>query len=170
VRLTPGRTSLDDAAGSDRLAPMRRRPALLGLSAATLAALAALVSGCGSQGVASPTPQTVQGSVPKQTTPAAPKGNAAAGKAVFTGNGCAGCHTFTPAGATATVGPDLDKLADYAQKAKQPLASYVQGAITSPPPAYVPPGFPTNVMPTTYAQTLSQKQLADLVAFLTQKS
>src|SRR5439155_19190730 len=35
-------------------------------------------------------------------------GNAAAGKAVFAGNGCASCHTFKPANATGSVGPDLD--------------------------------------------------------------
>jgi hypothetical protein len=33
----------------------------------------------------------------------------------------------------------------------------------------VPPGFPTNVMPTTFGSSLSAKQLADLVAFLTKK-
>ena len=54
------------------------------------------------------------------------KGDAVAGKAVFTGtSGCAGCHTFTAAGATGTVGPNLDKLAEYAQTAGQPLAAFV---------------------------------------------
>jgi hypothetical protein len=34
----------------------------------------------------------------------------------------------------------------------------------------VPPGYPTNVMPTTFGQSIKPQQLADLVAFLTQKS
>ena len=83
--------------------------------------------------------------------------------------GCAGCHAFKPAGSTAKVGPNLDQLADYAKKANQPLASFTRGAITSPPPAYVPPGF-KNLMPTTFGQTLKPQQIEDLVAFLTQKS
>jgi mono/diheme cytochrome c family protein len=154
--------------GSDKLAPMRRRHVSLAVSAAALLA-AGLVAGCGSQGVASPTPQTVQGSVPVQTTPTVAKGNPANGKAVFAANGCAGCHTFKPAGSTANVGPPLDQLADYAKKANTPLDQYTASAITSPPPSYVPPGYPTNVMPTTYGTTIKPQQLADLVAFLTQK-
>jgi cytochrome c551/c552 len=148
---------------------MRRRHVTIALSL-TVLLVAGLAAGCGSQGTASPTPQTVVGSVPKATTPTPAKGDAAAGKAVFTANGCGSCHTYTPAGAHGTVGPDLDKLADYAQKANQPLADFTQSAITSPPPSYVPPGYPKNVMPTTFGQTIKPQDLANLVAFLTQKS
>ncbi|MBV8081282.1 MAG: cytochrome c [Actinobacteria bacterium] len=97
----------------------------------------------------------------------APKGDPAKGKAVFTANGCAACHTFAPAGATGKVGPDLDKLADYAAKAGIPLDQFASTAVTSPPPPYVPPGYPKNVMPSTFS-SLPAQQLADLVAFLTQ--
>jgi mono/diheme cytochrome c family protein len=152
-----------------KLALMRRHHVSIVVSAAALLAVG-LAAGCGSQGVASPTPQTVQGSVPTQTTQTVAKGNPENGKAVFVANACAGCHTFKPAGSTAKVGPDLDQLAEYAKKANTPIDQYTAGAITSPPPAYVPPGFPTNVMPTTYGTTLKPQQLADLVAFLTQKS
>ena len=51
-------------------------------------------------------------------------GDAATGKAVFTSAGCAACHTFTPAGSTGTIGPNLDDLADYANKAGQPLEDF----------------------------------------------
>jgi mono/diheme cytochrome c family protein len=102
------------------------------------------------------------------TSSSAPSGNPTAGKAVFMSAGCNACHTFTPAGASGKVGPDLDHLADYASKAGEPLPSYVEGAITHPPPKYVPPGFPTNAMPTTFGKSLSQQQINDLVAFLTQ--
>jgi cytochrome c551/c552 len=149
---------------------MRRRHITTGVAAAALLG-AGIAAGCGSQGVASPTPQTVVGSVPKSTTPTGGKGNPANGKTVFISvGGCGSCHTFTPAGTNGKVGPDLDKLADYAKKAGQPLVQFTQSAITSPPPSYVPPGFPKNVMPTTFGQTLKPQQLADLVAFLTQKS
>jgi mono/diheme cytochrome c family protein len=148
---------------------MRRRHITIAVAAVAVLG-AGVAAGCGSQGVASPTPQTVQGSVPKSTTPTTATGNPANGKTVFVSvGGCGSCHTFTPAGTSGTVGPDLDKLADYAQKAGQPLADFTKSAITSPPPSYVPPGFPKNVMPTTFGQTLKPQQLADLVAFLTQK-
>jgi len=148
---------------------MRRRHVTIAVSAVAVLG-AGIAAGCGSQGVASPTPQTVVGKTPKPTTPGTTKGNPANGKTVFLSvGGCGSCHTFTPAGSSGKVGPDLDKLADYAQKAGQPLVQFTQSAITSPPPSYVPPGFPTNVMPTTFGTTLKPQQLADLVAFLTQK-
>jgi mono/diheme cytochrome c family protein len=37
------------------------------------------------------------------------QGDAAAGKEVFTSAGCVGCHTLADAGATGTVGPNLDE-------------------------------------------------------------
>jgi len=126
---------------------------------ALCAALAVVLTGCGTAAVVGPTPGG------KLVTP--PTGNPAAGKIVFQKSSCSGCHTFTPAGATAKIGPNLDDLAQYAQKAKQSLADFTQAAIVKPPPAYVPPGFPTNAMPTNFGTTLTPQQLADLVAFLT---
>jgi mono/diheme cytochrome c family protein len=43
------------------------------------------------------------------TGPAEPEGDADAGEAVFTSAGCASCHTLEAAGATGTVGPNLDE-------------------------------------------------------------
>src|ERR1044071_7159779 len=105
-----------------------------------------LLAACGGARTVSPVPNTVEGSVPKETTEApAAQGDAAAGKAVFASQGCAGCHTFTPANAKGTVGPDLDKLASDAQKANQgPLDQYTKTSITDPN-AYVVPGFPKGV-------------------------
>src|SRR5262245_65955667 len=60
-----------------------------------------------------------------ETTPAAPAGNATAGKALFASQGCNGCHTFKPAGSTAKVGPDLDELAANAKTAhRRPVEQY----------------------------------------------
>jgi mono/diheme cytochrome c family protein len=98
--------------------------------------------------------------------PGAPAGNAAAGKTLFNAQGCAACHTLKAAGSTATVGPDLDDVAANAQTANRgPLDEYVAESITDPG-AYVVPGFPNGVMPTTFS-SLSAQQIADLVAFIT---
>jgi mono/diheme cytochrome c family protein len=105
---------------------------------------------------------------PAKTTPApAPTGNPANGKTLFAAQGCAACHTFTPAGSKATIGPDLDKLAADAQKASRgPLPAYVKESIVDPN-AYVVPRFPKGVMPQDFGMKLSPSQLNDLVAFLT---
>ena len=44
------------------------------------------------------------------TATTAVQGSATAGKAVFASAGCTGCHTLKAAGATGTVGPNLDQL------------------------------------------------------------
>jgi mono/diheme cytochrome c family protein len=74
----------------------------------------ALLAGCGSEGVVAPTAETVQGSVPQAApepeTPAFKlKGDPAAGKKIFVSAGCVSCHTLKDAGATGTVGPNLDQ-------------------------------------------------------------
>jgi mono/diheme cytochrome c family protein len=135
---------------------------------ALLALLVVVAGGCSKPGnkVVTPTPTTVIGTIPKP--PAQVTGNAAAGKAVFVSSGCGACHTFTPAGSKGTVGPDLDKLPEYAKAANRgSLEDFVKESITDPG-AYVAPGYPNGVMPGTYGGTLSAQQLADLVAFLTQ--
>jgi len=43
-----------------------------------------------------------------ESSAAAGQGDAAAGKAVFMSAGCVGCHTLADAGASGTVGPNLD--------------------------------------------------------------
>ena len=47
----------------------------------------------------------------------------AAGSAVFASAGCSGCHTLKAAGATGTIGPDLDDL--------RPSAAVVAGIVRS---------------------------------------
>ncbi len=75
---------------------------------------AALLAGCGAQGVTSPAPETVVGTLPKPAavpdTPASKlKGDAAAGEKLFTSAGCVSCHTLAAAKSTGTVGPNLDQ-------------------------------------------------------------
>jgi len=89
---------------------------------------------------------------------------APSGKALFVSNGCNGCHTFKPAGAKGTVGPDLDKLADFAREARQPLDKFIRESIVNPD-AYVAPGYQKGVMPATFA-SLPPAQLDALVKYL----
>lgn len=140
---------------------MRRALVLAGL----LAGLALLALACGPAETVEPTAETVIGTVPQEATPTVDVsgGDPAAGKEVFTSAGCAGCHTFTPAGSNASVGPDLDT----ALKGKD--ADFVLESIVDPN-AEITAGFNAGVMPSNFGETLSDKQLADLVAFLTQPS
>jgi mono/diheme cytochrome c family protein len=132
---------------------------------AVIAVFAALVAGCGGESTVAPTAETVEGTPPPAPQPQA-KGNAAAGKSVFMQSGCGGCHTFKPAGTSGTTGPDLDKLPEFAKKANMPLDEFVHESIVNPT-AYVESGFPSGVMP---AWSGNDKQLADLVAFLTKSA
>jgi cytochrome c oxidase subunit II len=91
-------------------------------------------------------------------------GGAAAGKTVFEANGCSACHTLKAAGATGKVGPDLDKLASYAQQAGKPLEQFVTESIVKPD-AYIQPGYPAHVMPGNFG-SLPKAQLNSLVQYL----
>jgi len=89
-----------------------RHPAVIA-AAAALGAVA--LAACGSQGVASPTPNTVIGTVSTTSSfPIVPafhvKGVAKKGSAVYSSASCGGCHTLAAAHSTGTVGPNLDEL------------------------------------------------------------
>ena len=101
------------------------------------------------------------------TTTSSSGGNAAAGMAVFNANGCSSCHTFAPANATGTIGPDLDKAPAQDAKAdhNMALAAFIKQSITDPD-AYIAKGFSKGIMPTTFGKSLSKTQLNDLVAFI----
>lgn len=90
-----------------------RHPAVI---AAVVVLGAIALAGCGSQGVVSPTPNTVIGTIATtgNTFPIVPafhlKGDPQKGSSVFASSGCSGCHTLKAANATGTVGPNLDDL------------------------------------------------------------
>ena len=81
------------------------------------------------------------------TTAPATQGDATAGKAVFASAGCSGCHTLKAAGATGTVGPNLDQL-------KPPLARIVLQVNKGGGP-----------MPA-FKGKLTDKQIQDVAAFV----
>jgi cytochrome c oxidase subunit II len=113
----------------------------------------------------SPTAETVEGALHTQPTETVntSEGDAAAGKEVFMSSGCGGCHTYGPAGTSATIGPDLDTVLQGKD------AQFVLESIVDPNKE-IATGFQANIMPATFGESLSDKQLADLVAFLTQPS
>ena len=74
-------------------------------------------------------------------------GDAAAGKAVFTSAGCVGCHTLADAGATGTVGPNLDE-------AKPDAALVVERVTNGKGP--MPP----------FKGQLTDKQIQDVAAYV----
>jgi cytochrome c oxidase subunit 2 len=85
-------------------------------------------------------------------------------KKLFTaGNGtsiaCGSCHTLSDAGATAKIGPDLDKV--LAGKD----AAFIQTSIVNPNAA-IAPGFQKGIMPQDFAKTLSKAEIAALVRYL----
>ncbi len=87
-----------------------RRGFLIAFSFAVLL----VAAGCGAEGVVSPAPVTVIGSLPQAAAePVTPafklKGDPTAGAKIFQSAGCVGCHTLADANAKGTVGPNLDQ-------------------------------------------------------------
>lgn len=78
-----------------------------------------------------------------------PAGAAAAGKAVFDSAGCAGCHTLADAGASGTVGPNLDDA--------KPSHDLVVDRVTNG----------AGAMPS-FAGQLSEQQIQDVAAYVVQ--
>jgi cytochrome c551/c552 len=133
------------------------RPMHRGVITAACVLAVLTLAGCGKKGVVAPLPETVIGTVKAE----------APGKAVFINQGCGACHTYKAAGpdANGQIGPDLDKLSDYAKQAKQPLAKFVHDSIVNPD-KYIQKGFPKSVMPKSY-KSLPATDLKALVDFLT---
>jgi cytochrome c oxidase subunit II len=124
----------------------------------------AVVPGAGSSSSAAPS---------TSSSSSASATSAAAGRAVFTGSaGCSGCHTLAAAGATGTVGPNLDVRlrTDCANPASQKirgatLKQCIETAITKPY-AYLPSGYSAGIMPSDFAQRLTPAEIQALVNFL----
>jgi cytochrome c oxidase subunit 2 len=83
----------------------------------------------------------------------------AAGKQVFAANGCSSCHTLADAGASGTIGPNLDKFLATRD------AAFIKQSIVDPG-AYVEKGFPNGVMPQTYGKDIKPADLDALVKYL----
>ena len=110
-----------------------------------------VLSACGGSKDATPTPETVIGTVPTETGGGEgggeAQGDAAAGKEIFASEGCGSCHTFADAGTSGNVGPNLDESSvDFAAA----VAQITNGG----------GGMPA------FSSTLSEKQIADVAAYV----
>jgi mono/diheme cytochrome c family protein len=89
--------------------PAMRRLAVTALLALLLVGVAA----CGGEDEVSPTPETIVGTLPEETTEEEPastvEGDAAAGEDIYAANGCGSCHTLEAAGSSGSIGPNLDE-------------------------------------------------------------
>jgi mono/diheme cytochrome c family protein len=114
------------------------------------------------------TPATTTTSAATTTTTSSSGGNAAAGKVVFASSSCATCHTFAPAGSTGVIGPNLDTAPkkDATADGNMDLDAFIKESITDPN-AYIAIGYTKpSAMPPEGGASLTPKQLADLVAFI----
>jgi mono/diheme cytochrome c family protein len=89
------------------------------------------------------------------------------GEQIFTAAGCAGCHTFAPAGSNATIGPSLDELAGAAGDRVPGTSAedYIRESLTTPD-AFLVEGF-GNAMPS-YEGRLTDRQVQALIEYLLQ--
>jgi mono/diheme cytochrome c family protein len=94
--------------------------------------------------------------VPGAAPPKAPGG---AGAQVFANNGCGGCHVLAAAGSGGVTGPNLDETLPGQSAAK------VEKSIVEPN-AEIVPGYPANVMPANFGESLTPEELEDLVEYL----
>jgi mono/diheme cytochrome c family protein len=82
-----------------------------------------------------------------------------AGKPETGAIGCGSCHTMQAAGATGTIGPNLDKelTADPASATRESVVD---------PNKEIVPGYSANVMPTNYGKALTSEELDALVNYV----
>ena len=115
-----------------------------------LAALVLVVAipACGGEEEEQALPETVEGTLPADTG-SATEGDAENGKKLFASAGCGGCHTFSAAGSTGTVGPNLDDANIDVDAAAQQIKNGGGG------------------MPA-FGDRLSDQEIADVAAFVTQ--
>jgi mono/diheme cytochrome c family protein len=130
------------------------RPFLAVVAALFAAMIATVWLTSGKEGEAAGGGGTVATETQPATTEAgggAAAGDPVAGKAVFASAGCSGCHTLKAAGASGSVGPNLDD--------RQPSAERVVDRVTNG----------RGVMPP-FKGSLTEQQIADVAAFVSQSA
>jgi mono/diheme cytochrome c family protein len=111
--------------------------------------LVVAIPACGGEENEDALPETVEGTLPTDTGGAASEGDPANGKTLYASAGCGGCHTFSAAGSTGTVGPSLDDSDMDFDAAFQQIKNGGGG------------------MPA-FGDRLSDQEIADVAAFVTQ--
>ncbi len=85
------------------------------------------------------------------------------GAQVFANNGCGGCHTLAAANSGGTTGPDLDEVLPG-----QPESEIEESIVN--PNAKIAQGYPANVMPENFGQTIQPEELKELVKYLSESA
>jgi cytochrome c oxidase subunit 2 len=95
--------------------------------------------------------------VPGAAPPKVPGGP---GAQVFASKGCGGCHILAAAGSGGVTGPNLYEVLTAGTSTDEIHEDIVD------PNAEIAPGYPPNVMPENFGETLTKKELEDLVQYL----
>ena len=128
---------------------MARYVVALGL---ILGALGLVGAGCGGgDDGSSPPPTTETTGGGGETTGGGATGDATNGEAVFASAGCGGCHTFSKAGSSGSVGPNLD---DASSSFDKVVSQVTNGG--GPMPAF--------------KDQLSEQEIRDVAAFVSGSS
>ena len=98
--------------------------------------------------------------VPGAEPPQVPGGP---GAQVFANSGCGTCHTLAAAGSGGVTGPNLDEVLPGQTEAM------IEESVVNPN-AKIAKGYPPNVMPSIFGQTLTPKELEDLVKYLSEST
>jgi mono/diheme cytochrome c family protein len=98
--------------------------------------------------------------VPGAAPPTVPGGP---GAQVFANNGCGTCHTLAAAGSGGVTGPNLNEVLPGQTTAM------VKESIEDPN-AQIAKGYPANVMPQNFAQTISAKEIGQLAEYLVEET
>jgi mono/diheme cytochrome c family protein len=85
------------------------------------------------------------------------------GAQVFANNGCGGCHTLAAANSGGTTGPNLDENLPGQSEAE------IEESIVDPN-AKITKGYPANVMPENFKETISSEEIKQLVEFLSESA
>lgn len=94
---------------------------------------------------------------------APPEVEGGAGAQVFANNGCGGCHTLAAANSGGTTGPNLDEVLPGQEEAE------IEESIVDPN-AKIAEGYPPNVMPQNFKETIQPEELKELVKFLSENA
>lgn len=85
------------------------------------------------------------------------------GAQVFANNGCGGCHTLAAANSGGTTGPDLDEVLPGQSEAE------IEESIVNPN-AKIAQGYPANVMPENFKETIQPEEIKELVEYLAENA
>jgi mono/diheme cytochrome c family protein len=115
-------------------------------------------------GEAAPTTDPTQPSELQAAFDALPAGDPARGEQIFNAQPCHVCHVDNAVGPTLPGDPAVATAAADRKPGYSPEL-YLYESIVDPS-AYVVSGYPDGVMPATMSHTLSEQDIADLIAYL----